>query len=56
MSLIYSGAKQACIWLGEDTDDSATAIGFIDEIMKLENFDAISQRKENAQSGSPCFF
>lgn len=48
MSLIYSGAKQACIWLGEDTDDSTTAIGFINEIMKLENFDTISEKKENA--------
>jgi hypothetical protein len=48
MSLIYSGAKQACIWLGEDTNDSTTAIGFIHEIMKLENFDAISEKKENA--------
>lgn len=48
MSLIYSGAKQACIWLGEDTDDSTTAIGFINEIMKLENFDTISEKRENA--------
>lgn len=48
MSLIYSGAKQACIWLGEDTDDSTTAIRFIHEIMKLENFDIISEKKENA--------
>lgn len=48
MSLIYSGAKQACIWLGEDTDDSTTAIGFINEIMRLENFDTISEKRENA--------
>lgn len=48
MARIYSGAKQACIWLGEDTDDSTTAIAFIHEIMKLENFDAISEKRENA--------
>lgn len=48
MARIYSGAKQACIWLGEDTDDSTTAIRFINEIMKLENFDTISEKKENA--------
>ncbi|KAL2272349.1 hypothetical protein FJTKL_06792 [Diaporthe vaccinii] len=48
MARIYSGAKQACIWLGEDTDDSTTAIRFINEIMKLENFDAISEKKENS--------
>lgn len=48
MARIYSGATQACIWLGEDTDDSTTAIEFINEIMKLENIDTISAKKENA--------
>lgn len=48
MSQIYNNATQVCIWLGEDNDDSATAISFIREIMKLENFDSISEKKENA--------
>lgn len=48
MACIYTGAKQACIWLGEDNDDSTKAIHFIREIMKLENFDSISEKKENA--------
>ncbi|ROW15353.1 hypothetical protein VPNG_02351 [Cytospora leucostoma] len=48
MSRIYTGAKQACIWLGEDSKDSTTAIHFIREIMRLENFDSISENKENA--------
>lgn len=48
MSRIYTGAKQACIWLGEDNDDSTQAIQFIREIMKLENFDFILENKDNA--------
>ncbi|ROW08912.1 hypothetical protein VMCG_02760 [Cytospora schulzeri] len=48
MARIYTGAKQACIWLGEDNDDSTKAIHFIREIMRLENFDSISENKENA--------
>ncbi|KAK4172319.1 heterokaryon incompatibility protein-domain-containing protein [Triangularia setosa] len=48
MSLIYNSAKQVCVWLGEDNDDSATAISFIREIMQLENFDAIAANKDNA--------
>lgn len=48
MARIYSGATQACIWLGEDNDDSTKAIDFIHEIMKLENFDSVSEKKENA--------
>lgn len=48
MSRIYSCAQQVCVWLGEDNDDSATAITFIRDIMELENFDAISEKKENA--------
>ncbi|KAK4204590.1 heterokaryon incompatibility protein-domain-containing protein [Triangularia verruculosa] len=48
MSLIYTSAIQVCVWLGEDNDDSATAISFIREIMQLENFDAIAANKDNA--------
>ncbi|ORY71929.1 heterokaryon incompatibility protein-domain-containing protein [Pseudomassariella vexata] len=48
MSRIYNCSKQVCVWLGENNDDSATAISFISEIMKLENFDSISEKRENA--------
>jgi len=42
MSRIYTRAKQVCIWLGEDSDESKTAIDFINqEIMELKNFDTI---------------
>src|SRR4051812_36530342 len=48
MALIYNSAAQVCVWLGEDNDDSAMAILFVREIMKLENFDSISENKDNA--------
>lgn len=48
MARIYNGARQACIWLGEDDNDSTKAIAFIHEIMKLENFDTVSEKSENA--------
>lgn len=48
MARIYSGAKQACIWLGEDTDDSTTAITFIRQIVTLENLDDVLDKRENA--------
>ncbi|PSN69361.1 HET-domain-containing protein [Corynespora cassiicola Philippines] len=46
MSRIYTRAKEVCIWLGEDTDDSTIAIDFIrNEITPLKNFDAVSSDK-----------
>lgn len=48
MARIYNGASQACIWLGQDNDESTKAIAFIHEIMKLENFDTVSEKSENA--------
>ncbi|KAJ8131906.1 hypothetical protein O1611_g1718 [Lasiodiplodia mahajangana] len=46
MSRVYTRAKEVCIWLGEDTDESKTAIDFIHrEIMELKNFDAICSDK-----------
>ncbi|KAI0099905.1 heterokaryon incompatibility protein-domain-containing protein [Nemania sp. FL0031] len=46
MSRVYTRAKEVCIWLGEDTDQSKTAIDFIhQEIMELKNFDTICSDK-----------
>jgi hypothetical protein len=46
MARIYTRAKEVCIWLGEDSDESKTAIDFIhDEIMELKNFDTICSDK-----------
>ncbi|KAI1180331.1 heterokaryon incompatibility protein-domain-containing protein [Nemania sp. FL0916] len=46
MSRVYTRAKQVCIWLGENTDESKTAIDFIhQEIMEFKNFDAICSDK-----------
>jgi hypothetical protein len=46
MARIYTRADEVCIWLGEDSDESKTAIDFIhDEIKELKNFDAICSDK-----------
>ncbi|KAI1197345.1 heterokaryon incompatibility protein-domain-containing protein [Nemania serpens] len=46
MSRVYTRAKEVCIWLGEDTDESKTAIDFIhSEIMELKNFDTLCSDK-----------
>ncbi|KAI0869368.1 heterokaryon incompatibility protein-domain-containing protein [Hypoxylon argillaceum] len=46
MARVYTRAKEVCIWLGEDTDESKTAIDFIrQEIMELKNFDTICSDK-----------
>lgn len=34
MARIYNGATQACIWLGEDNDDSTKAIDFIQYVIQ----------------------
>ncbi|KAL5380794.1 hypothetical protein DPSP01_007595 [Paraphaeosphaeria sporulosa] len=42
MSLVYTGAKEICVWLGEDDDDSTQAIQFVkDEISQLKDFDKL---------------
>lgn len=49
MSLVYTGSKEVCVWLGDDDDDSTLAIQFIkDEISQLKNFDRLSTDKEHA--------
>src|SRR6266566_2663695 len=47
MSRIYTRAKEVCIWLGEDSDESKTAIDFIhNEITELKNIDKICSDKK----------
>jgi hypothetical protein len=42
MSLVYTAAEKACVWLGEDDEESTMAIKFIrEEIKQLKNFDRI---------------
>ena len=49
MSLIYTQAEQVCVWLGEDSGHSTTAMQFIQtKITKLENFDKISKEDGTA--------
>lgn len=50
MSEIYGGAKGVCIWLGEATDESRTAIPFIkNEILKLQNFDRVVNDQQSGR-------
>lgn len=50
MSLVYTGAKQVCVWLGEDDEESTTAIRFIrNEIKGLKNFDQLCTDPKNAK-------
>ncbi|KAI1108244.1 heterokaryon incompatibility protein-domain-containing protein [Nemania sp. NC0429] len=46
MSRVYTRAKEVCIWLGEDSEETKTAIDFIhQEIMELKNFDTLCSDK-----------
>jgi len=46
MSRIYTRANEVAVWLGEDNEDSTTAIRFIHEkIIKLEDFDSLCADK-----------
>jgi hypothetical protein len=49
MSLVYSAAEKACVWLGEDDDESTMAIKFIrEDINPLKNFDNLCTDKQHA--------
>ena len=49
MSLVYTGARRVCVWLGDDDEYSTIAIKFIrDEIAKLKNFDTLCTDKQHA--------
>jgi hypothetical protein len=49
MSLLYSGADQVCVWIGDDDEESKIAIKFIaNEINQLKNFDRLCTDREHA--------
>jgi len=49
MSLVYTGATQVCVWLGEDDEESTMAIKFVrDEITLLKNLDRLCTDKQHA--------
>ena len=46
MSEIYGKADRVCIWLGDPTESSRLAIGFIkNEVLQLQNFDDLCDKK-----------
>jgi hypothetical protein len=51
MSLIYTRAKQVCVWLGEADKESRLAINFIHEkILNLKDFDSVSSDQSNVDN------
>ncbi|KAK8103505.1 uncharacterized protein PG998_010538 [Apiospora kogelbergensis] len=49
MSRIYTRARMVCIWLGEHTEESKTAIKFIQkEVMELRNIETLCTEKRYA--------
>jgi len=43
MAMIYNRADSVSVWLGGEDKDSARAIEFIERLLKLENFDPLTQ-------------
>ncbi len=44
MDEIYSNAKRVCVWLGDATNESRTALSFIkEEVLKLQHFDDLCE-------------
>ncbi|KAJ4291042.1 hypothetical protein N0V90_010239 [Kalmusia sp. IMI 367209] len=49
MSLVYTGAEEICVWIGEDDDESTKAIKFIkDEISQLKDFDRLCTDQQHS--------
>jgi hypothetical protein len=50
MSLVYTRARQVCVWLGEDDANSRKAFKFIrEEISHLKDFDRLCTDQKNAE-------
>ena len=46
---IYNGAFNVCVWLGTHYDESAKAMDFIEEIVKLDNLEQLVQNTETSE-------
>jgi hypothetical protein len=47
MAEIYGGAERVCIWLGDATVSSQTALAFIkNEVLQLQNFDGLCESEQ----------
>ena len=50
MTDIYEMAENVCVWLGEESEDSAKAIELVNRLVQLKDFDHIAGaegRREN---------
>lgn len=43
MAMIYNRASNVCVWLGRQRDDSGRAIEFIHKLLRLEDFDPLTE-------------
>ena len=43
MAQLYNRAESVCVWLGPEDKDSGRAIDFIDRLLRLEDFDPLTQ-------------
>ena len=41
MTDIYEMAENVCVWLGEESEDSAKAIDFVNRLVQLKGFDRV---------------
>lgn len=43
MAMIYNRADGVCVWLGREDKDSNRAIEFIERLLRLDDFDPLTQ-------------
>ncbi|WPH04729.1 heterokaryon incompatibility protein 6, or allele [Acrodontium crateriforme] len=43
MAMIYNRAESVCVWLGREDKDSTRAVEFVDRLLKLEDFDPLTE-------------
>jgi len=49
MNQIYRLAKEVCVWLGEQSEDSVQAIDFVEKLAYLKDFDSIAAVEKNTR-------
>jgi hypothetical protein len=50
MDRIYSEAKNVCVWLGEKTEDSGSALHFINQVVMVADFDSLVKNPKNSNN------
>jgi hypothetical protein len=55
MTDIYSGASQVCVWLGEASSTSHSAISFVQTLRRLETFDELLEDEHRSADWNAFF-